>query len=54
MDTTATYTIRFVGSVRWVEETGPVPLSTTEFKALLSTEGKRLSTLIKEQKIIVD
>ena len=32
----------------------PVPLSTTEFKALLSTEGKRLSTLIKEQKIIVD
>ena len=32
----------------------PVPLSTVEFKTLLASEGKRLSTLIKEQKIIVD
>ena len=32
----------------------PVPLETTEFKTLLANEGKLLSTLIKEQKIIVD
>ena len=32
----------------------PVPLDTAEFKTLLTNEGKLLSTLIKEQKIIVD
>ena len=32
----------------------PVPLEPTEFKTLLANEGKLLSTLIKEQKIIVD
>lgn len=32
----------------------PVALSTAEFKTLLATEGKLLSTLIKEQKIAVD
>lgn len=32
----------------------PVALETAEFKTLLANEGKLLSTLIKEQKIIVD
>lgn len=32
----------------------PVALDTAEFKTLLANEGKLLSTLIKEQKIIVD
>lgn len=32
----------------------PVPLATAEFKALLASEGKLLSALIKEQKIAVD
>ena len=32
----------------------PVPLSTPEFKSLLASEGKLLSRLIQEQKIIVD
>lgn len=32
----------------------PAPLSTAEFKTLLTSEGKLLSTLIKEQKIAVD
>ena len=32
----------------------PAPLETADFKALLASEGTRLSTLIREQKIIVD
>lgn len=32
----------------------PAPLETAEFKTLLANEGKLLSTLIKEQKIMVD
>jgi tripartite-type tricarboxylate transporter receptor subunit TctC len=32
----------------------PAPLETADFKSLLANEGTRLSTLIREQKIIVD